>query len=348
MTQTKKLFLYHLFSGAFPALLCFLLFFLSGCSPSLTKDVRKDVPVPEQAEEEALQILTIGTADSGGTMYPVGSAIASAISSHDPLLKVNVSASTGSFTNVKNLLEGQADLGLVSGDVAFSAYFGTDSYAGSPQTELRAIGAVYSSLSNWMASDSSGLTYVHQLSGHSAAIGPQDSTTDLSARISLRAAGLHAENTELHNVSLAAGSRQVEEGLLDAVHGFAGIPISSLTDLSTRVPCHLLKYTGEELDSILADSSFYYPAVIPAGTYPGQTEDVATFGIKCLLCVDASMDEELVYRLTRILDEARPQLTTMHPALASLDQASFLCEQLPIPLHPGAELYYMEQGYLNP
>lgn len=343
-----KIFPYRLFSGRFSIFLCFVFLFLSGCTPVSTEGIRKDMPAPEQTVGTPLRILTIGTADSGGTMYPVGSAIARAISSQDPLLKVNVSASAGSFTNVKNILDGQADLGLVSGDVAFSAYFGTDTYSGNPQTELRAIGAVHPSLSNWMASDSSGLTYVHQLAGHKAAIGPQESTTDLSARIALHTAGLNAENMELHNLSLAAGSRQVEEGQLDVVHGFAGIPISSLTELSARIPCHLLKYTDEELDAILSDSSFYYPAVIPAGTYPGQTEDVSTFGIKCLLCVDASMDKKLVYRLTRILDETRPQLITMHPALSALDQASFMCDQLPIPLHPGAESYYMEKGYLNP
>ena len=35
------------------------------------------------AASDSLKILTIGTADSGGTMYPIGSAIASVLSGHD-------------------------------------------------------------------------------------------------------------------------------------------------------------------------------------------------------------------------------------------------------------------------
>lgn len=102
-------------------LLTFLLG-LSGCSGSTSADARVN-DHPNEADEE-LHVLTIGTADSGGTMYPVGSAIASVLSGHDEQLKVNLSASNGSYTNVENIKNGQFDMGLVSGDVAFSAYQG--------------------------------------------------------------------------------------------------------------------------------------------------------------------------------------------------------------------------------
>ena len=51
-------------------------------------------------------------------------------------------------------------MGLVSGDVAFSAYQGTDEFSGHPVESLRAIGAVYSSLSTWMAPESEHISYV--------------------------------------------------------------------------------------------------------------------------------------------------------------------------------------------
>lgn len=99
-------------------------------------------------------------------MYPVGSALASVLSGHDEQLKVNLSASNGSYTNVENIKNGQFDMGLVSGDVAFSAYQGTDEFSGHPVESLRAIGAVYSSLSTWMAPESEHISYVHELAGH--------------------------------------------------------------------------------------------------------------------------------------------------------------------------------------
>ena len=84
-----------------------------------------------EARSDSLKILTIGTADSGGTMYPVGKAISLVIGDADSSIKINISASTGSSGNVHSLQDGSIDLGLVSGDIAFSAVNGTGEFKGS-------------------------------------------------------------------------------------------------------------------------------------------------------------------------------------------------------------------------
>lgn len=58
------------------------------------------------AASDSLKILTIGTADSGGTMYPVGKAISGVVEDADSTLKLNISASTGSAGNVRSLEQG--------------------------------------------------------------------------------------------------------------------------------------------------------------------------------------------------------------------------------------------------
>ena len=113
---------------------------------------------------------------------------------------------------------------------------------------------------------------------------------------------------------------------LDAIHGFTGVPISGLANLADAVPCHLLKYTDSELRSIIRSNPFYYMEEIPAGTYNGQDENVATFGIKCLLCVSESMDDDLVYEITSILYENRDRLKDLHPALSYASQTGFMYE----------------------
>lgn len=312
----------------------------SSNEPSGRQDITSDL-------ETGIRILTIGTADSGGTMYPVGNAIAQAISGRAKNIKVNISASNGSLTNVEAIRNGQIDLALVSGDVAFCAYNGTEEFAENPAKELRAIAAVYSSLSNWIAADSSGLTYVHDLEGKRIALGPKDSTTELSARTALGVLGLDETNTIQKNYGLGSGGIEVERGNLDALHGFAGIPVNGLAQLADSIPCRILQYTSEELEQILSQNQYYYQTVIPAGTYEGQASDVKTFGVKCLICVSADMDEELVYQLTQILDESRPQLIESHETMAPMDLPSFVCQDLPIPLHSGAKRYYLDAEYIS-
>lgn len=305
----------------------------TACSPQNFSDSETDI-----------KILTIGTADSGGTMYPVGTAIAEILSDNDSNLKINLSASSGSTANAQGLADGQIDLGLISGDIALCAYQGVDSFQGEPLDGLRAIAAVYSSMSNWMVLAESELTYVHQLEGLTLAIGPQDSTTELSARIGLSVLGIDASNSIFESYSIGAGSTALQEGLVDAVHGFAGVPISALDELSQLEDIQLLQYTQTELDEILAENPAYSAMTIPAYTYQGQTEAIDTFGVKCLLCVDASMDETLVYEITKTLVETISQQGQSNALPSEMADLSFLYEDLTIPLHSGAQQYYGTLG----
>lgn len=344
------LYLFRLIRSFLPALgIAAAVPFLCACSVSAASGGTAAAPGTGKKDgaDTELTVLTIGTADSGGSMYPAGQAIARLIEAESGQIHVNLSASTGSYTNISQLADGQIDLGLVSGDAAYSACNGTLDFTGNPQTGLTAVCAVYSSVSNWMALDASSLSYVHDLKGKSLSVGPQDSITDLSARIVLDLFGISADNTRMETRGgIGFGAQQVLLGKLDAVHGFAGIPVEGLSELASRAPAHLLAYTPEELSHILGENSFYYRTKIPAGTYEGQEEDVESFGVKCLLCVDSSMDEELVYRLTSILYSGRFLLSENQAVLTPMAEDGFMYGELPIPLHPGAERFYREQGLI--
>ena len=324
---------------AFPAGL-FLLLFTAACSASSGYGGANTVVSAPRAQAE-LTVLSIGTADSGGSMYPAGAAIAGVINRRDSGIRVNVSASSGSAMNLEEIESGQLDLGLISADVANAALSSEERQ----DSGLRAVAAVYTSYSNWMAPSESGLTRVRDLAGKSAVVGPRDSTSALAAARALDAAGILAR-TELLNSSLGSGSQAVRDGEADAIHGFAGIPIPSLEELAGELPCRLLSYAPQELKTILAQNPAYFAAVIPAGTYPGQETDVPTFGVKCLLCADESLDEAIVYQITQILLESGEELSASFAPLAAMSEDGYLASDLIIPLHPGAEACYRDAGLL--
>lgn len=302
---------------------------------------------PDKTPEPQLMILTIGTADSGGTMYPVGSAIAQALTAKEPFLKVNTSASSGSLANVQGIENGQIDMGLVSADVALVAYEGKAEFSGKPVENLRVIAAVYSSLSNWMVRENADIVYVHDLIGKRVALGPEGSTTELSARNALTVLGINKNNTQFLNYGLGTAGTAVMENDVDAVHGFAGIPINGLEEMAQKTPIRLLQYTDDELHKILARNASYSRSIIPAGTYTGQTQPVETFGVKCLLCVSADMDEELVYTITKALYDSVDEMAEEQPVMAEMKKEDFCYSNLPVPLHPGAEKFYRERGLVQ-
>lgn len=126
-------------------------------------------------------------------MAPAGSAIAAVLSDGEER-KVSVSVSSGSTMNVQSLAAGDIDLGLVSGDVAYAAYVGAEEFDGQPQP-LRAVAAVYSSVSCWIAPAAGATEYVHDLGGLRLGVGPQDSTTELSARAAVELLGWRTRGT---------------------------------------------------------------------------------------------------------------------------------------------------------
>ena len=286
----------------------------------------------------ALTLLTIGTADSGGTMYQAGSAIAQVITQEDSSIKINISASSGSNQNVRLLDSGEVDLALVSGDVAYAALHGERDFQ-SPVEGLRAIAAVYSSVSSWTVLDGSEAVYVHDLAGSTVGVGPAGSSTELSAQAAADALSLEEQGTTLRTCGLGVGAELLKSGEIAALHGFTGIPIPSIEALSQETACRALLYTPEELAAILEENPVYFSTQIPAGTYQGQTEAIDTFGVKCLLCVREDMDDELAFQLARALWNAANRMEDYQPALADMAEEGFMDQQLTIPLHPGAERF---------
>ena len=278
--------------------------------------------------------LTIGGADSTGTMYAAAAAIAT--------------TSSGSNENALNVQEGVIELGMCSGDAAAAAFNGTGKFADVGACgDIRAIGAVYASLSNWIALKSTGYEYLHDAVGGTFGIGPAASTSESSALLGLEVAGITAENSTFQNVTLGDGADNVANGVMTAATAFAGIPVGAQLNASVTKDCVWLGFTDAELDAILEANPSYYKTVIPAGTYNGQDADVPTFGVKCMVICNKSMDSELVYNLAKTLAENTEEMIAGNAVFASMADPSFICNDLPIELHEGAAAYYKDAGMLK-
>lgn len=290
-------------------------------------------------------IMTIGTGDSTGTLYPVGAAVASVLNDNVAGFKVNVETAKGSPANCMNVQGGTIDMGLSTGDVALQAIEGTGAFEGSPCEDVRALCAVFASMSGWMALKSSGLTMVNQLDGKNVAIGPEASATEIAALVAFEQLGITPGTTV--NLGLGDAAEEVGDGLRDATTAFGGLPIGGHLSVAQTKECTFLGYTDEELDKIVASNPSYYKTKIPAGTYPGQDEDIPTFGVKCLIVVNASMDDETAYKFAEAIATHVDELASAHAAMTDMKDPDFLCNNIPIELHPGAAAYYKEAGMLK-
>jgi TRAP-type uncharacterized transport system substrate-binding protein len=61
---------------------------------------------------------------------------------------------------------------------------------------------------------------------------------------------------------------------------------------------------------------------------------------------DKSVSDALVYNLVKSVMDDRERFKKMHPAFSGLSIDSMIRYGLTAPLHPGAEKYYKERGFL--
>ena len=292
-------------------------------------------------------IRTFGTADTGGSMYPAGAAVSQVWTNNVQGVKCNTQTSTGSFQNCQDVSTGEVDVAVATSDVVLNAYNGTGKFADIGKLDnLRVIGAVYTSVLSGVTLKSSGLTYIHDLLGKRVAVGPAASATENATLAAFAAMDITKDNTSLENLGLGDGADSVGDGILDAAFGFAGLPIGGQLNLAATKEIQVLDMTQEEIDKVLAGNAAYIQTTIPAGTYTGQTETTNTFGVKCLIIVTADMDADLVYDLCKAMNEHTEELAAGNALLKDMTDPSFLCTQMPIPLHDGAQKYYSEQGLI--
>ena len=292
-------------------------------------------------------IMTFGTADTGGSMYPAGAAVSQVWTNNVQGVKCNTQTSTGSFQNCQDVSTGEVDVAVATSDVVLNAYNGTGKFADIGKLDnLRVIGAVYTSVLSGVALKSSGLTYIHDLLGKRVAVGPAASATENATLAAFAAMDITKDNTSLENLGLGDGADAVGDGILDAAFGFAGLPIGGQLNLAATKEIQVLDMTKEEIDKVLAGNAAYIQTKIPAGTYTGQDNDANTFGVKCLIIVTADMDADLVYDLCKAMNEHTEEMAAGNALLKDMTDPSFLCTQMPIPLHDGAQKYYSEQGLI--
>jgi TRAP transporter TAXI family solute receptor len=108
----------------------------------------------------------------------------------------------------------------------------------------------------------------------------------------LEGAGLTVDDIKPQYQSFDDSKEALKDGQIDAAFIVAGAPTSAITELATTNGVYLIPIEGQLRDDIMNICPYYAPMVIPAETYPGQTEPVETITIKATLIVDADLDDD--------------------------------------------------------
>lgn len=290
--------------------------------------------------------ITVLTGGQSGVYYPMGVALSQIYNKNIENARSTAQVTKASAENMNLLQAGRAELAFALADTVADAYEGnTEAGFDAPLDKLRGMSGIYNNYIQIVANAESGIKTLADLKGKRISVGAARSGTELNARAVLGAAGLSYDDfAKVEYLPFGESVDLIKNRQLDVTLQSSGLGVSSIRDLASSIDIVVVPIPKAVVDNI--DSEAYQPAVMPANTYDGQTEDVPTVAVPNFLVTASTVPEELVYQMTKVFYEHLDDLKAAHDSAKSIALENAL-NGMPVPLHPGAERYYREVGLIE-
>ncbi len=298
------------------------------------------------APASGAQFINVLTGGTSGVYYPMGVALSKIWEDAVPDARTSVQSTKASVENLNLLQDGRGEAGLSLGDAVSQAWSGNEE-AGfkQPLDKLRGLSAMYSNYIQIVANAESGVKTLGDLKGKRISVGAPKSGTELNARTVFAAAGLSYDDfSKVEYLPFGESVELMKNRQIDATLQSAGLGVASIRDLATSIDIVVVEIPEDVVAKI--DDAAYQSSVIPAGTYDGQSEDVATITISNYLITHEEVPEDVVYAMTKSLFENLDQLVAAHAAAKGIELDNAV-KGMVVPVHPGAEKYYKEVGVMQ-
>ena len=296
------------------------------------------------------RFITIGTGGQTGVYFVVGQSICRLVNrgTADHNLKCTAPSTGGSIANINAIKAGDMDMGVAQSDWQFHAFNGSSEFDGDPYDKLRAVFSVHGEPFTVLARADSGVTNFEDLFGKRVNVGNPGSGQRATMDVVLEAMGRSTDEFALASeLKPAEQSAALGDNKVDAIIYTVGHPNGSIQEATSTVDAKLVNVTGEAIDKLIADNPYYAAATIPGGIYNGNDDDTQTFGVKATFVTSADVADDVVYTVVKAVFDNFDRFKGLHPAFANLKEEDMIADGLSAPLHPGAEQYYRERGWIN-
>jgi hypothetical protein len=297
------------------------------------------------------KFVTIGTGGVTGVYYPAGGAICRLVNKDRAKhgIRCSVESTGGSVFNVNTIRAGELDLGVAQSDVQFHAVKGSGGFQKDGAfRELRAVFALHPEPVTVVGRRELNAKAFSDFKGKRFNVGNPGSGTRATAEELLAAMGW-----KMSDFSLASELKADEHGpaLCDGkIDGFlylVGHPSANIQDPTTVCGAKLVNVTGPAVEKLVKQNPYYAHATIPGGMYPGNDQDVRTYGVVASVVSSSKVPANTVYAVVKAVFDNFDEFKKLHPAFANLKPENMMKDGISAPLHDGAVKYYKEKGWVK-
>jgi TRAP transporter TAXI family solute receptor len=296
-----------------------------------------DSPAVEQ------RFLSIGTAPPGGAFFVVGGALGEVLDTHGPEgWEVTAEATKGSKENIRRLAAGELDVALANSAITYFAVRGSEGWE--EEYPMRVIMTLAPNVALFITPADSGVKDLAGLKHKRVVVGPAGAGFEFFLAPILAAHGITYKDFKPLNSTQAGAVDMLADGSATAAFLGGAIPTASITQATASQKVTFLPFDSSAVSTLLEKYEFFDTARIPAGTYRGQDTDFAGMNVGSMhLITSKSVDEDLIYEITRAIYMNKERVIEKHPAGRTI-RPEIITRNTGTPFHPGAIRFYREQG----
>jgi len=290
-------------------------------------------------------VLVLSTGAPNGTYYPLGQAIADAVTSTTQL-RIRVLESAGSRQNRERLLATTADLAFLQNDAE-------------PHPQIRCLVPMHFELFHFFVAPSSDIDHFRQLIGKRVALGPPESGTRRVALQLMEHYAVDIEQLTVVDASPEAAIQLMKQGELDALFHVGNIESGLSRELLLGDAARLVSFGvdqewNNDVQALEVSYPYFEAATIPRSLYVTKegkgkpARPVHTFGLRSMLVCRKDLPDEVAHRIVQAIIQQRSAIMRKCHAAREVGE-QFDRSQLHFPLHSGARNYYErgEPGFLE-
>ena len=293
-----------------------------------------------------IKAISIATGGTGGVYYPLGGGLANVLSKEIPGLQATAEVTGGSVDNLKLINSGQSELAFVMADAALDALNGEDKFKGS-KVPVRTLMVLYPNQMHVVTIEGTGIEKLADLKGKRVSTGSPGSATEVMAFRVIEAAGLDKDkDMKRERLGVAESVNAIKDRKIDAFFWVGGLPTAAVTDLAATpgVKMKMIDHS-EVVDKMNAKhGNLYAASLIKAGVYPSQDKDNKNTVVWNILVANASLPDEMAYKVVKTMIEKKADLVAVHQEAKSFSLDNQIKSNSSIPWHPGAVKYFAEKG----
>jgi len=302
------------------------------------------------------QNLRIATLELGSSWYVYGGLMSEVLRKELPRgSSIDVLPYAGGVGNMNLVFKGDAELGLgfpVTGKWAYEGQMAYDK----KMTNLRGlVGGLDEYFVGIIATKKSKITSLEEIPKKKIPLRlvtvTRGSMGEFANRQIMDTLGAGYKEIESYggkvtHTSFGVIAKMLADGQADVFMQVVTAGHPAMTEIAITTEVTFLGLSDEVIKRLTAFG--WSPATIPAGTFKGQHTPNPTIGTTTVLITTDKFPIDAAYAVTKAVCESRDFLSKGHAGLKSFKpELSWKPEKLGLPLHPGAEKYFKEKGWMR-